>query len=291
MAKSATPRDILVAALWMFGAIASFSAMAVAGREVSDDLDTFEIMFFRSLIGIAVVLTLGHFTGKLGGVKTNRLPLHFIRNMSHFIGQNLWFYTLPLIPLAQLIAIEFTLPLWVLLLSPLLLGERITRIGALSAGLGFAGVLLVAQPGAGPINIGIFTAAAAAISFALSAIFTRQLTSDQSITTIMLYLTVIQAIFGGICILLFSDFNWPSGVGVPFIILIGFSGLLAHFCLTTALSLAPASIVMPVDFFRLPVIAIIGMLLYDEPFSHLIFVGAVLIFGANYLNIVYSQRD
>ena len=290
MAESATPRDIFIAALWMLGAIASFTAMAIAGREVSVDLDTFEIMFFRSLIGIVIVVSLGAATGKLAGVKTDRIPLHFIRNISHFFGQNLWFYALPLIPLAQLIALEFTLPLWVLLLSPLLLGERITRIGAMSAGLGFVGVLLVAQPGSGPLNIGIITAAFAAIGFALSAIFTRKLTSDQSITTIMFYLTVMQAIFGGICILLFSDFNYPSPTSVPLVILIGCAGLLAHFCLTTALSLAPASIVMPIDFFRLPVMAFIGMLFYGEAFSLLIFAGALLIFGANYLNIVYSQK-
>ncbi len=290
MAQSAAPRDMFIATLWMLGAIASFTAMAIAGREVSVDLDTFEIMFFRSLIGIVIVVSLGAATGKLARVKTDRIPLHFIRNICHFFGQNMWFYALPLIPLAQLIAIEFTSPIWVLLLSPLLIGERITRIGAIAAGLGFIGVLLVAQPGAGPISAGIFTAAFAAIGFALSAIFTRKLTSDQSITTIMLYLTVMQAVFGGICILLFSDFNLPSATSVPLVFIIGCAGLLAHFCLTTALSLAPASVVMPLDFFRLPVMAFIGMAFYTEPLSLLIFAGAALIFGANYLNIVYGQK-
>jgi drug/metabolite transporter (DMT)-like permease len=106
----------------------------------------------------------------------------------------------------------------------------------------------------------------------------------------MLYLTVMQAAFGGICILLFSDFNFPSASSVPLVFIIGVAGLLAHFCLTTALSLAPASVVMPIDFFRLPVLAFVGMLFYAEPFSLLIFAGAVLIFGANYLNLVYSQQ-
>lgn len=290
MSEQQSSRDVLIAAAWMVGAIASFTTMAIAGREVSYDLDTFEIMFFRSLLGIAIVSAATTALGKWSEIKRDRLGLHTIRNVSHFAGQNLWFYSLPLIPLAQLIALEFTLPIWVLLLSPLLLGEKITKIGAATAVVGFFGALLVAQPGSGPISIGIFTAAGAAVGFALSAIFTRRLTRDQSITCILFYLTVMQAVFGGICILLFSDFNTPAPSSVPLVILIGCAGLLAHLCLTKALSLAPASTVMPVDFARLPVIAVIGMVFYQEPFSVLIFVGAILIFGANYLNIIYGHK-
>ena len=290
MSKQHGKHDVVIAALWMVGAIVSFTAMAIAGREVSSDLDTFEIMFFRSILGIFIVAGAITAFGKWHEVKTDRLGLHTIRNLSHFTGQNLWFYSLPLIPLAQLIALEFTLPIWVLLLSPLFLGERITRWGAGTAVVGFIGALLVAQPGTGPLSIGIFTAAGAAIGFALSAIFTRRLTRDQSISCILLYLTVMQAIFGAICVALFSDFNYPAPTSIPLVILIGCAGLFAHLCLTTALSLAPASTVMPVDFARLPVIAIIGMVFYQEPFSLMVFAGAVLIFGANYLNIVYGQR-
>jgi len=283
--------EVVKAAIWMIGAVLSFTVMAIAGREVSYDLDTFEIMFFRSLIGIVIVTSVTSYFGKWSEVKTNRLALHSIRNMSHFVGQNLWFYSLPLIPLAQLIALEFTLPIWVLLLSPIFLNERITKLGATTAVVGFIGALMVAQPGGGPISIGIITAAAAAIGFALSAIFTRKLTRDQSITCILFYLTVMQATFGGICILLFSDFNFPAAASVPLVILIGIAGLAAHTCLTNALSLAPASTVMPVDFIRLPLIAVVGMLFYAEPFSIMVFAGAVLIFGANYFNIIYGRKS
>ncbi len=290
MSEPARTNAVVIAALWMLGAIVSFTTMAVAGREISFDLDTFEIMFFRSLLGILIMSTAATILGHWHQVKTDRLGLHTIRNISHFAGQNLWFYSLPLIPLAQLIAIEFTLPIWILLFSPLFLGERITKIGAATAVIGFFGALLVAQPGAGPISIGIFTAAGAAIGFALSAIFTRKLTRDQSITCILFYLTVMQAVFGAICVLLFSDFNLPAPASVPLIILIGIAGLLAHLCLTKALALAPTSTVMPIDFARLPLIAVIGMVFYAEPFSALVFVGAVLIFGANYFNLLYGQK-
>lgn len=282
--------DTSRAAIWMIGAIISFTTMAIAGRQVSFALDTYEIMLFRSLTGILIVLVVGGVAGTLGQINRDRLSLHFFRNLAHFTGQNLWFYALPLIPLAQLFALEFTTPIWVILLSPLLLGERITRIGAIAAACGFVGVLLVAQPGAAPISLPLLTAAASAIFFALTAIFTRKLTRTASITCIMFYLTIMQAVFGLICAGYDGDITYPSAETAPWVILIGMAGLLAHFCLTTALSHAPASFVMPIDFARLPTIAVIGVLFYDEPVNALIIVGAIVIFASNYMNVVYGQR-
>ncbi|MDP3961875.1 MAG: DMT family transporter, partial [Pseudorhodobacter sp.] len=132
----------LAAALWMIGSILAFSAMAVAGREASHLHDTFEIMLWRSLVGLSVVLALGLATGRLREIRRNRLGQHFARNLVHFTGQNLWFWALTVIPLAQVFALEFTSPIWVILLSPLFLGERITPARALAAALGFAGILI-----------------------------------------------------------------------------------------------------------------------------------------------------
>jgi drug/metabolite transporter (DMT)-like permease len=130
----------LRAALWMLGAVASFSSMAVAGRAVSLDHDTFEIMLYRSIVGFLIVMIVARATGHLAEVRRDRLGLHALRNLSHFTGQNLWFLAITLIPLAQVFALEFTSPLWVLVLSPLVLGERMTRIRVLAATLGFVGI-------------------------------------------------------------------------------------------------------------------------------------------------------
>lgn len=130
---------LLSVALWMSGAIGAFSTMAIAGREAGLTLDTFEIMLFRSLTGIVLVLVIGGRAGTLGQVRTARLPLHLVRNAAHFTGQNLWFFALGLIPLAQLFALEFTSPLWVVLLAPLLIGERLTRRRLAATAVGFAG--------------------------------------------------------------------------------------------------------------------------------------------------------
>ncbi len=280
--------NTLKAGLWMLAAIGSFTSMAVAGRAVSANLDTFEIMLFRSVTGIILVLVVASFSGNLGQITRNRFGLHLLRNLCHFTGQNLWFFAIATIPLAQVFALEFTTPIWVILLSPLILRDRLTPIGLLSAIIGFLGVLIVTRPDTATLSPGLIAAAVCAIFFALTAIFTRTLTMTEPITAIMFYLTVTQAVFGLLCAGYDGNITLPSGAGIPLVILIGFAGLFAHFCLTTALSLAPPSIVMPFDFIRLPTIAIVGMILFGEPLEMLVFVGAALIFGANYLNIKHS---
>ena len=287
MPAPATPAPVapLKAAAWMSGAILSFSSMAIAGRELSSGLDTFEIMLYRSLIGIVIVITVATAMGKLGEIHFRRLQLHTIRNLAHFTGQNLWFFAVTVIPLAQVFALEFTSPIWVVLLSPLILGERLTPVRLLAALIGFTGIIIVARPSPDSLNIGIVTAAISAICFALTNLFTKKLTRTETITSILFFLTVIQAIFGVIFAGYDGDIALPELAALPLVVVVGLGGLLAHFCITKALSLAPATVVMPVDFVRLPVIAVVGMLLYAEPLDAFVFLGAVVIFAGNYLNI------
>lgn len=277
--------DTIKAAFWMIGAIVSFTSMAIAGRAVSLDLDTFEIMLYRSLIGVVVVLTVARLAGTLGEVTRRNMGVHLVRNLSHFAGQNLWFYSITAIPLAQVFALEFTSPLWVIVLSPLILGEKLTSVRLLSAAIGFAGILIVTRPSPETLQFGQLTAALAAIGFAGSAVFTRLLTRTETITCILFYLTVMQAAFGLICAGYDGDIALPTAGNLPWVVLIAMAGLVAHFCLTTALKLAPAAVVMPIDFARLPVIAIVGMLLYGESPDLFVLLGAAVIFGGNYLNI------
>lgn len=282
--------DTLRAALWMSGAIISFTTMAIAGRAVSFELDTFEIMLFRSSVGIVVVVLVALFAGTLGQIDRRHMGLHLLRNLAHFAGQNLWFFALTVIPLAQVFALEFTSPLWVLLFSTLLLGERLTPVRVLAALIGFAGVLIVTRPGATSLNVGVIAAALAAIGFGLTIVLTRRLTRSATVTCILFYLTGMQAIFGLVCAGIDGDIAVPSAPSLPWLVLIGLAGLVAHYCLTRALSLAPATVVQPIDFIRLPVIALVGWAFYNEALDPFVLLGAVLIFGGNYLNIWWETR-
>ena len=278
------------AAIWMTGAIASFSTMAVAGREVSFALDTFEIMLFRSVVGVIIVAFAAIAFGTWRQINGQQFSLHFARNVMHFIGQNLWFYAVTVIPLAQVFALEFTSPIWVILLSPLLLGERITLIRAAAALMGFIGVLVVTRPDMAGINTGVIMAASLAIFFAFTIIFTKRLTRTQSITCILFYLTVLQLGFGLITAGYDGDIALPNAETLPWLVLIGVAGLLGHFCITNALAIAPATVLVPIDFIRLPIIAIIGMLAYGEALDLWVLLGAGIIFAGNYLNIWSETR-
>lgn len=278
------------ACLWMIGAIASFTSMAVAGREVSFELDTFEIMMFRSMIGFALVIGILAAFNKLDEIKFRNLRLHTIRNIAHFTGQNLWFYAITVIPLAQVFALEFTSPLWVIVLSTIILKEKLTQHRVIAGILGFIGILIVARPTPDTLNWGLITAALAAIGFALTIVFTRKLTRTESISSILFFLTGIQLILGLIFAGYDGDISFPSSQSWPWVVLIAIAGLLAHFCLTTALKLAPATVVIPIDFARLPIIAIIGVMFYNEALDPLVLLGATIIFAANYYNIWRETR-
>lgn len=275
----------------MSGAIVSFTLMAVAGRAVALDMDTFEIMMYRSVIGFTLVVAIVFAMQRQSDLKFRKLGVHGLRNISHFAGQNLWFYAITVAPLAQVFTLEFTSPIWALFLAALVLGERLTAIKVGTAFIGFIGILIVSRPFGGTIEIGLVTAALSAIGFAGSAVFTRLLTRTETIASILFFLTLMQFFFGLIFAGFDGDIAIPTQESWPWLALIAVCGLVAHLCMTTALSLAPAAVVMPIDFIRLPVIALVGMLFYAEALDWYVFLGAVVIFGANYVNIWHSSRS
>ena len=281
----------LYAALWMMGAVTAFTSMAVAGRAVSIELDTFEIMTWRSLIGMVIVALVLSFGRRWHEVTPRRPGLHLARNIAHFSAQNLWFYALAALPLAQVFAFEFTAPLWVLVLSPLILGERLTRPRAIAAILGFIGIVMVARPAAAK-SAGLSGAAPGrAVGFAFTYMLTRRLTAEAPGASILWWMTASQTVLGFACAGFDGDIAAPSQAALPWIGVIAAAGLGAHFCIANALRLAPATLVMPFDFLRLPVIAVVGLVLYGEPIGPLMLIGATLILGGNYLNIRAEARQ
>ncbi len=279
------------ATLWMFGAVMSFTSMAVAGREMAHELDTFEIMMYRSLIGLIIVLVISSLVGSLSTISRERFGLHLIRNISHFIGQNLWFYAVAIIPFAQVFAFEFSTPIWVALLAPIFLAERLTKIRLITVALGFCGILVVAQPGNITIGPGVIAAALCAIAFAGAYIGTKLLSRTETITCIMFWLTAIQLVLGIVFTVYDGDVAVPSITTAPLILLVACAGLFAHYCITSALKLAPVMFVSPIDFLRLPIIAFIGATFYNEAINIWVIFGAIIVFSSNFLNIWGESRQ
>lgn len=280
----------LKAGAWMMGAVASFVLMAVAGRTVQLEMNTFELMLYRSAIGFAVVLVVvWRSRGGFSQVRSARPILHLKRNLFHYTGQNLWFFAVMVIPLSQLVALEFTNPIWVALLAPFLLAERLTGARLLGAVIGFAGVLVVAQPGSAHLGVGHFAALAAAVCFALNTIYTKQIMRHDSVLCVMFWMTLLQGL-ASLVLSLPGGIPVPSPAILPWVAIVGLTGLSAHYCLTSALGHAPASIVAPMEFVRLPLIALVGMWVYGEELRLAVFLGAGLIIAGNLVNMRAETR-
>lgn len=275
----------LKAAAWMAGAILSFAFMAVAGRTVQAELNTFELMFWRSVLGLIIVVVLIRWlTGDLAAIRTRHWGQHATRNLFHFFGQNLWFYGITVIPLSQLVALEFTSPIWVMLLAPLFLREVLTRRKLMVALIGFVGVLVVAQPGVQPLNSGHLAGILAAVGFAVNLIFTSKIMRHDAVLCVLFWMTASQTVMA-LFLALATGFTWPSMALAPWLGVIAITGLTAHYALTSALGLAPAMLVAPMEFARLPVFALVGAVVYGEVLDPMVFLGAAFIVSANFWNI------
>ena len=281
----------LKSAVWMIGAMISFILMAISGRELAIRLNTFEIMLYRSIIGLVVVLFFASIFDTFRQIKIDRIILHFFRNLSHFTGQNLWFLAVVSIPFSQLFALEFSTPIWVALLAPIFLRESLTYRRTISVLIGFVGILIVARPDFRDFNFMVIAATACAFFFAGSMMATKKLTQDQSITCILFWLTTMQLGMGMITVIYIGDLVVPSGANWFWVVAVGIGGLLAHFCITKALALAPAIVVIPLDFMRLPLISVIGFFYYGEMFEWPILVGAIIILFATFFNLQAEQKS
>lgn len=279
---SAQP-SIAKAALWMAGWLSLMLTMTVAGREATPHVDVFQIMEMRAVIGLALLYPLIRAAGGFGSVRTTVLGQHVGRNVVHYAAQFAWFYALTLIPLAQLISIEFTMPIWTALFAAFYLGERITGWKAASIALGLAGVAIIVRPGVGEIDLGQLVALAAALGFGISVVMVKSLTRHDSVTTIIFWMLVVQGILGLVPALMV--WRWPPADIWPWIVVIGFCGTFSHYCMARALAHADATVVVPMDFLRVPLTAFLGWALYMEAIDALTVAGALLILGGNALNL------
>lgn len=279
---------MLKAALWMALSIASFLGMTVAGRETTDVLHVFQVLELRSVIGLLILMPLVLRSGGFSAMRTQRPWMHIGRNVAHYAGQGLWLYALTLIPLAVLISIEFTTPIWTAVLAVAFLGERLDRARLASIVLGLIGVVVIVRPGVASVNVGELVVLAAAVCFGASMVMVKSMTRTDSVVRIIFWMLVIQSLLG----LIPALYEWknPPLELWPWIFVIGFAGMSSHFCLARALTYADATLISPMDFLRVPLTALIGWLLYSEQIDMMTAAGAILILFGNLLNIQRRKR-
>jgi len=285
-----SPRQLLVVVAWMTGTLLSFSVMAIAIRELSGSLSILEILAIRSFLGLLIILAIMTLRPELRhSIKTDRLGLHLLRNGVHFGSQYLWAWSLLLLPLATVFALEFTMPAWTILLAPFFLGERMTpsRIGAVVFGI--AGVLVILRPGLDTFHPAALMVLAAALGYAINIIATKKLTATDSTFAIVFWMNAMQLALG----VAFAGVTFVGKIGwelLPGILGIGTAGLFAHYCMTNAFRAGDASVVIPLDFMRIPLIAVVGWWLYSEPLDVFVFAGAGLIISGILWNLRSETR-
>ncbi len=276
--------DLRLAVLWMAGALMSFSALAVAIRELSRALSVWEMLALRNFGGIVVLAVYALVAGARIGPPAP-WHLHLLRNSFHFAGQACWTFGVTLLPLATVFALEFTTPAWTMVMATIFLGERIStaRIGALA--LGFLGVLVILRPpflfmGAASFDPAALVVLAAALCFSVQIATTKFLTGSQSTLTILFWMNLLQFPAYLVANVALGGELWfvpriPMESWLPLLALM-IAGLSAHVCFTNAMRHGDATLVVPIDFLRIPFIATIGLLLYAEPFDPLVLVGAAI---------------
>jgi drug/metabolite transporter (DMT)-like permease len=275
------------AALWMAGWLALMLIVVIAGRETTRELNVFQIMEVRSVLGFFLLYSLIHINGGFAAMKTSRPLQHIGRNLVHYAAQLGWFFALTLIPLGQVVAIEFTMPIWTAILAASFLGERITVWKVTAIVLGVVGVIVIVRPTTGAINPGQLIALVAAVGFGISVAMMKSLTRTETTLTIIFWMLVIQAAAGFFPAL----YVWksPSLYLWGWMAVIAFCGTFSHYCMARAMLYADATIVLPMDFLRVPLTATIGWLIYSERLDRFTVLGAALILLGNLLNLRSSD--
>jgi len=290
--KPLLPRNsnVPAAVAWMVGTLLSFSLMAISVRQLGGTLNLFELLTVRAVGGLGILFVVMTAQPALFGHLALRRPwVHLVRNGTHFIANICWTNAVILLPLATVFAIEFMMPVWAGLLAVLLLGERFTLSRAGSIVLGFVGVLIILRPGIEafqPAAIGVLVAS---LGYAASNIATKKLIPVQSTIAILFWMNVMQIgmALPGIDFvfpLRLASHQWIWAFGLAF------GGTFAHYCLTNALRVADAIVVIPLDFLRIPLIAFVGWMFYGERLDLLVFAGAGIIVSGIVWNLRAEMR-
>ena len=280
--------NILWGAAWMILAGFCWTIMTILVRQLSADYSSFEILFFRNLVSVCILLPLAMRSG-LSSLKTQRLPLHSLRALLSYIGVLLLFYGIANIPLPDVTALSFTQPLFVVILAALILKEAVNGARWIAVIAGFVGLLVIVRPGVVAVELATILVLLSAFSYAVSNICVKRLmttdTANQSVfyfNLLMLPIALVPALFVWVT---------PALADLPLFVAIGVNGTIAVYAYARSFTLADASAVMPFDFLRMPMAATAAFLLFSETGDIWTWVGSVIIFASSYFLARSSSKS
>jgi drug/metabolite transporter (DMT)-like permease len=288
-------RKHLLVLAWMLGSLVSFAGVALSVRGLQGAMTVFEMLAIRNIGGLVILAGMMLLApNPQQTVRMARPAIHGLRNVAHFIGQALWVYGVTVLPLATVFAIEFTTPAWVALFAVFFLKERMTLPRAIAIALGFAGVLIILRPGMESFRPEALAVVMAAVFFGIQITTTKFLTGSNATWTIMFWMNLMQLPMNMVANMAMGHSPLIVGKLDPALWLpalgIAVTGFLAHYCLTNAFRHGDATLVIPIDFLRVPLIALIGWMFYAETPELPVLLGAAVVIGGVCVNLLAEAR-
>lgn len=286
---NATRTETLRGVAWMSIAVTGLAGIVIAVRALKPDITIPEILFLRAIIGLIAISVIMVPKYGLSNLLTKRLPFQILRNVTHVSAQYCVFFAVISVPLAVVTSIEYTIPALTAAFAAMTIGERVKFYRWIGMTVSFLGVLIIVRPGFVPISIPTLMVILGAILFSAQNVMVKVLSQTESAGTMVFTMNLIQ------CLILLGPavYFWvmPQWHHVPWLLLLGTSGIITHFCLSKALVLIDTSVCFPIDFLRLPFIALIAYILWGETFSPWVLLGALVIFASTYFSVRKEAKE
>jgi len=276
---TATQNTTLRGIGFMLVAVALWSTMMLLVKSLSADYTSFQILFIRTLVGLAVLAPMMRRSG-FSLLKTSRFPLHLTRGVFACIGMLGLFIGIGAIPIAEVVSLSFTQPIFIFLLAAVLLGEKFSAVRVAAVIGGFAGVMIILRPGFTEIGFGAAMVLGGALAYACSNVCIKKLMTTDSVTATTIWVNLIMCPLAGIPAAIY----WvpPTLPDLALLAGVGITGTAAIWFISRAYALADMSAVVPFDFLRLPILATAGWLWFSETPDIWTFAGAAVIFASTY---------
>ena len=265
------------ATLLMSTAMVFFTSMGLFIRLSSETLHVLEVVFFRNFLAVVLMAPWIMQQG-LGALRTEKYGLYSLRAAVNLVAMAAGFAAITMIPLAEATALGFTAPLFATIGAVLVLGEviRARRVAALVAG--FVGMLIVLRPGMEAITPGALLALGNALGISITALVVKKLTATERPEAIVLWMVLLQSPLSLVPALFY--WTWPDPMTWLWLFCLAGAGTLGHMCWTRACGLAEITQLQPLEFIKLPLIAVMGFLMFGEEPSVWVWLGGAVIFGS-----------
>ncbi len=261
----------------MLGSATTISGMNGVVHHLSVSMHAFEIAFFRQLFGFIFMASVFLRSG-FQVLHTSRIWMHVLRAVLNALALMSYFIALSLEPIAKVVALGFSAPLFATLLAVPILRERMTSHRWVTLAVGICGALIILRPGFADISFGMMMVLFSNANWAGALIVIKSLSRTESPVTITMYAALLMVPFTLVAAVFF--WQWPTLEQVYWLIAIGIGGSFAQLLLAQAFRDADATLVLPMDFTKLIWASLIGYFFFAEIPDSWALAGAVVIFSA-----------